>query len=32
MIAIIAEKPSVGHEIARVVGAHEKSGGYDTVQ
>jgi DNA topoisomerase-3 len=28
MIAIIAEKPSVGQEIARVVGAHEKCSGY----
>ncbi len=28
MIAIIAEKPSVGMDIARVVGAHEKCGGY----
>jgi DNA topoisomerase-3 len=28
MIAIITEKPSVGMEIARVVGAHEKHDGY----
>ena len=28
MIAIIAEKPSVGQEIARVVGATEKKDGY----
>lgn len=30
MIAIIAEKPSVGQEIARVVGATEKKDGYIT--
>ena len=28
MIAIIAEKPSVGQDIARVVGATEKKDGY----
>ena len=28
MIAIIAEKPSVGQDIARVVGATEKMDGY----
>ena len=30
MIAIIAEKPSVGQDIARVVGATEKMDGYIT--
>ena len=28
MIAIIAEKPSVGQDIARVIGATEKKDGY----